>query len=99
MDPSAATQEITASSKNRYLKEVVINGITPLVSAVQIAVGATAEYTIANAATATSSNVAAATATLTNGVLTITGVAAGTSVITVSDINGDLLGTITATVA
>lgn len=99
VDPSAATQEITASSKNHYLKEVIVNGITPLISAVQIAVGATAQYTIANAATATSSNAAAATAVLTNGVLTITGVAAGTSVITVSDINGDLLGTITATVA
>ena len=64
-----------------------------------LAVAAVATYTVKDAVTVISSTPAAATATITSGVVTITGVAAGTSTVTVKDINGDLLATIVVTVA
>lgn len=68
-------------------------------STVSLAVSAVATYTIPNAISVTSSNPAFATATINSGVVTITGVAAGTATISVIDGGGNLVATIVATVA
>lgn len=99
VNPSADTQVISASGVNKYLQSVTINPIIPISGTVTLAAAATATYTIKDAVTVVSSTPAAATAAITNGVVTITGVAAGTSTVTVEDINGDLLATIVVTVA
>ena len=68
-------------------------------STVSLAVAAVATYTIPNAISVTSSNPAFATATINSGVVTVTGVAAGTATISVIDGGGNLVATIVATVA
>lgn len=71
----------------------------PLSSTVALAVGAVATFTIQNAVSVTSSNPAFASATITSGIVTITGVAAGTSTVSVVDGGGNLLASIVVTVA
>lgn len=81
-----------------YISSVTVEPIPPGVGTVALAAGATMTITNPKIESAESSNVAYATATVSNGTLTITGVAAGTAVITVKDKANDLVYTITATV-
>lgn len=97
--PTYDTQVITSGEKNRYLASVTVNRIPVVTGTVTLAAAATATYTFTGAASATTSNAAYATATVLNGVVTITGVAAGTSTVNILDINGLTIATIVVTVA
>lgn len=93
------TRFVTPSAKNRYLSEVVVRAIEPSTGTVTLAVGATATYTIPEASSVTTSDSAIATATITSGVVTVTGVAAGTSTVVIKDQFDNTISTITVTVA
>lgn len=71
----------------------------PISVTIELAVGAVSTFTIQNANSVTSSNPAFATATITSGIVTITGVAAGVSTISVVDGGGNLVASIVVTVA
>jgi hypothetical protein len=71
----------------------------PISATVTLAVAAIATFTIPNAVTVVSSNPAFATATITSGIVTITGVAAGTTTVSVLDGGGNLVASIIVTVA
>ena len=71
----------------------------PISATVTLAVAAIATFTIPNAVTVVSSNPAFATATITSGIITITGVAAGTTTVSVLDGGGNLVASIIVTVA
>lgn len=97
--PSYAQQFLTADGYNRYIQNVEVNPIPPSVSTVSLATSATMTLTAKQMAKATSSNTAYATATVSGETLTITGVAAGTAVVTVYNKDNDVMYTITVTVA
>ncbi len=97
--PTYSAQTITANGKNRYLASVNISRIPVVVISAALAVAATATFTFDGAYAVTSSNTGYATAAISNGVVTVTGVAAGTSVITITDISSNVIATITVTVA
>ena len=87
-----------ANAKDRYIDNVEVNPIPPTTSTVSLATGATLTLATKQLKSATSTNAAFAKATVTNEVLTITGVAAGTATITASDEAGNTIYTIVATV-
>lgn len=97
--PSYAQQFLTADGYNRYIQNVEVNPIPPSISTVSLATSATMTLTAKQMAKATSSNTAYATATVSGETLTITGVAAGTAVVTVYNKDNDVMFTITVTVA
>lgn len=98
--PSYSIQYATTSGNNRYLSDVTVFPIPAVTMTTNIAVGDTLVITNPLAKTAQSSSDATATATVAQGgVITITGVAAGTATVTVYDNANDLMYTITATVA
>lgn len=97
--PSMRTQVVTPSGKNRYLDSVTVMKNAVMNSAITIAVGAEATYTIAEAATFTNTDDNVATATLTDGLLTVLGVVAGSTTITLKDSNNDTVAVISVTVA
>jgi uncharacterized membrane protein len=92
-------QVIMPSAKNRYLNSVTIVKKTVVNSTITIEVGAEATYTFAEAKTLTNTSDNIATATLADGVLTILGVVAGSTTITLKDSNSDTVATIEVTVA
>ena len=93
------TQVVTPSGRNRYLDSVTVMKNAVMNSAITIAVGAEATYTIAEAATFTNTDDNVATATLTDGLLTVLGVVAGSTTITLKDSNNDTVAVIDVTVA
>lgn len=99
LTPQYAQVYSEANGKNRYIHDVTVEPIPSGVSTVSLAAGSTMTITNPLIVSATSSNTAYATATVLDGVLTITGVAAGTAAITVKDKANDLMYTITVTVA
>lgn len=99
VSPTYSTQNITSEGINRYLSNVTISRIPIVVSTATLAASATATYTFDSAYSVTSSDTAVATAIISSGVVTITGVAAGTSVINILDVNSNVIATITITVA
>ena len=99
VNPSYANQNITSGQINRYLTNVYVSRIPVVTSNITLAVGAVATYSFTGANSVITSSAATATATIASGVVTITGVAAGTSTVTISDISGNVIATITVTVA
>jgi hypothetical protein len=98
-DPTYADQYFRPDGQNRYISEFTVRAIPAATVTVSLAVGAT--MTLVNAAegSVTTSDAAVATATVADGVVTITGVAAGTATVTVRDIPGNIIYTVTVTVA
>lgn len=90
-----------ADAKNRYISDVTVKAIPPSVLSASIAVDGTVTITDSNisASRTSSSDTAVATVEFAEGVLTITGVAAGTAVITVRNAASDLMYTVNVTVA
>lgn len=97
--PTYSTQNIEATGKNRYLASIYISRIPVVAISATLAAAATATFTFDGAYTVTSSNTGYVTAAISNGVVTVTGVAAGTSVVTITDISSNVIATITVTVA
>lgn len=97
--PTMREQVIMPSAKNRYLNSVTIVKNAVVNSTITIEVGAEATYTFAEAKTLTNTSDNIATATLADGVLTILGVVAGSTTITLKDSNNDTVATIEVTVA
>jgi hypothetical protein len=89
----------TASGKNRYLSDVVTAPIQPSSMTVELAVNGIITFTIPQSANVVSSDTAVATATILNGTTTITGAAAGTTTVTISDEKGATISTLVITVA
>lgn len=98
--PSYNTQTIHPSMKNRYISSVVIDRV-PIVTGTLNLPGDTASaiFEFAGAKSATSSNPAYATVTVVDGVVTITAVAAGQTVVNVYDVHSDLIATFTVAIA
>ena len=71
----------------------------PFSSTVTLAVGAVATFTIPNAVSVTSSNPSFATATISGGIVTITGVATGTTTVSVRDVMGNPVASIVVTIS
>jgi hypothetical protein len=89
----------TASGKNRYLSDVVTAAIPASSMTAELAVNGIITFTVPNSANVVSSDTAVATATILNGTTTITGAAAGTATVTISDDQGTTISTIVITVA
>jgi hypothetical protein len=89
----------TASSKNRLLNEVITAAIPATSMTVELAVNGILTFTVPQSVDVVSSDGAVATATILNETTTITGVAAGTSAVTISDRTGKTISTIVVTVA
>ena len=97
--PSYTDKTITAGMKNRYLRSIYVKRIPKITMKVNLAVGATVTFNIDGVNKAVSSDPSFATATVSDNTVTITGVAAGTTVVNVTDVNSDIIATITVTVA
>jgi hypothetical protein len=65
----------------------------------ELAVNGIITFTVPNSVNVVSSDTAVATATILNGTTTITGAAAGTATVTISDDQGTTISTIVITVA
>jgi hypothetical protein len=89
----------SASSKNRYLTDVVTAAIPASSMTAELAVNGIITFTVPQSVNVVSSDTAVATATILNGTTTITGVAAGTATVTISDDQGAVVSTIVITVA
>jgi hypothetical protein len=87
------------SGKNRYLTEVMTTAIPASSATVELAVNGILTITIPQSAKVISSDTAIATATILGTTTTITGVAAGTATITISDDRNTTISTIVVTVA
>jgi uncharacterized protein YjdB len=97
--PAYNNQVLTAGANNRYIARITVSRIPVVSATLNIAVGAEADFTFANAYSVVSADPAFATAAIANGVVTITGVAAGTTLVTISDRDGNKIAEITVTVA
>jgi hypothetical protein len=98
-DPSYADQYFRPDGQNRYIGEFTVRAIPPTSWTVGLAVGGVMTVTNPLAFSVVSSDEAVATVTVLNGVVTITGVAAGTTTITVKDNANDVIYNIVVTVA
>lgn len=98
VEPSTDTQVILPTARNRYLESVTVLK-TLAVYETSVAVGGTVSYQIDNAATAQSETTATATVAVSNNIVTVTGVAAGTTTVRVYDATSTLVGLIIVTVA
>ena len=87
------------SRKNTVIEEVEVRAIPASTSTVSLAVDATLTLTIKGIDHAVSSDTTYATVTVSNGTATITGVAAGTSTVTIYDQADNTITTVTVTVA
>jgi hypothetical protein len=96
--PSNNTQVITPSARNRFLNSVTVTAQNPAYYTSTISGTGTDTVTINGASKVASSDTAVATATLAGTTVSITGVAAGTAVISVFDVAGALIATIYTTV-
>ena len=97
--PSRVDQSITPSAKNRYLEEVIVKGIATVTQNVTLAVGAALTISSIGVGSVVSSSTSIATGTYADNLITITGVAAGSTVIKVYDTSNDLMYTINVTVS
>lgn len=99
VEPNNRTQVIIPSAQNRYLQSVTVSNQFPRVYIVNTTVGASVATNVPGANTVTSDVVATATATVASEVVTVTGVAEGTTVVRVYNANDILVGLIVVTVA
>jgi hypothetical protein len=98
-DPAYYDEYFRPNGQNRYISEFVVKAIPVNTLTADIAVGGTVTVTNPVITTATSGDDAVATVTVVNGVATVTGVAAGTTTITIKDRSNDSMYVITVTVA
>jgi len=99
VQPSYQNEIIYPSRKNTVIEEIEVEAIKPTVSSVTLAADATLVLTIKGIDHAVSSDTTYATVSVANGTATITGIAAGTSTVTVYDQADNVMATITVTVA
>lgn len=99
VDSSNNTQVVRPTSQNKYLESVTVNRQMPRNYQVSTAITDVTTVSVPGAATAISETPAIATVTVSNSIVTITGVAAGTTTIRVYDVNSTLVGLIVVTVA
>lgn len=97
--PSRVDQSITPSAKNRYLEEVIVKGISAVTQTVTLAVGATLLISTIGVGSVSSSSTSIATGEVSDNIITITGVSAGSAIITVKDTSNDLMYTVNVTVS
>lgn len=97
--PTMREQVVIPSSKSRYLNSVTVVKKAVVNSTITLEVGAEATYTFTEAETLTNTSDNVATATLADGTLTILGVVAGSTTITLKDSNQDTVATIVVTVS
>jgi uncharacterized protein YjdB len=98
-DPAYYDEYFRPTGENRYISEFTVKAIPVNELTADLAVGGTITITNPVAVKATSSDDAIATGTVVNGVVTITGVAAGTATITIEDRNNDNMYIVAVTVA
>lgn len=84
---------------DRYINQVEVRSIPASTSTVSLAADATLTLTIKGIDHAVSSDTAYAAVSVANGTATITGVAAGTSTVTIYDQADNVITTVTVTVA
>jgi hypothetical protein len=96
--PSNNTTVVSPSMINRTLGSVTVLAQTPLYYTATIAGTGSEAITVNNADTAVSSDTAVATVAVSGNNVVITGVAAGTSIVSVFNANKDLIATIYTTV-
>jgi uncharacterized protein YjdB len=99
VEPAYFDEYFRANGQNRYISEFTVKAIPVNNLTADIAVGGTITITNPVIVSVTSSDEAVATASVVNGVVTITGVAAGTTTVTVKDRANDNMYVITVTVA
>jgi hypothetical protein len=97
--PNNTTIVVAPSTANRTLGTVTVLPQNPLYFTVNITGTGTESVTIKGASTAVSSDTATATVSVSGNAVIITGVAAGTSVISVFNTNKEVIATIYTTVA
>jgi uncharacterized protein YjdB len=98
-DPAYYDEYFRPTGQNRYISEFTVKAIPVNTLTADLAVGGTLVITNPVINAATSADDAIATATVVSGVATITGVAAGTTTITITDKSNDNMYVITVTVA
>jgi hypothetical protein len=99
VNPSYRDVIITPDGANRFLSSVTVSAIPTTKVTVELAAGATLTIGNAQASSVVSIDEGVATASITSGTITITGVAAGTTSVAVSDVSNNLIYTIDVTVA
>jgi hypothetical protein len=99
VDPAYYDEYFRANGQNRYISEFTVRAIPTNNLTADIAVGGVMTVTNPNAVAVVTTDPAIATATITDGVTTITGVAAGTATITIKDRANDNMYVIVVTVA
>jgi uncharacterized protein YjdB len=99
VEPAYFDEYFRANGQNRYISEFTVKAIPVNNLTADIAVGGTITITNPVIVNVTSSDEAVATASVVNGVVTITGVAAGTTTVTVKDRANDDMYIIAVTVA
>jgi hypothetical protein len=99
VDPAYYDEYFRANGQNRYISEFTVKAIPTNNLTADLAVGGVMTVTNPNAVAVVTTDPAIATATLTSGVVTVTGVAAGTATITVKDRANDNMYIIVVTVA
>jgi hypothetical protein len=98
-DPAYADEYFRPNAQNRYISEFTVRAIPVNTLTADLAVGGAMTITNPLITTATTADAAIATVTVVSGVATITGVAAGTTTITLKDRANDNMYVITVTVA
>jgi hypothetical protein len=98
-NPTYRDYTVIADGANRYLSSVTVSAIPTTKMTVSLAAGATLTIGNAQAVNGVSIDEGIATVSIASKTITITGVAAGTTSVTVSDTNNDLIYTIDVTVA
>ena len=96
--PSNNTTVVAPSAKNRVLGTVTVTPQTPLYFKMTLSGTNSDSVVIKGADTAISSTPATATVAVSGNAVVVTGVAAGTTVISVFDVSKNLIGTIYITV-
>jgi hypothetical protein len=99
VDPAYYDEYFRANGQNRYISEFTVKAIPTNNLTADLAVGGVMTVTNPNAVAVVTTDPAIATATLASGVVTVTGVAAGTATITVKDRANDSMYVIVVTVA
>lgn len=97
--PSNKMQVIEPSSRNRFIQNVTVGSQDPKTFIKTLTVDSTLSINIPCAVSAVSDTVATATVTVANNIVTVTGVAAGTTTIRVYDYSAEkIIGLIVVTV-
>jgi hypothetical protein len=98
VQPTNNVQVVRPSAQNRYLESVTISNQFPRVYKVTVVVGSSMAANVPGATVATTDTATTATASVASEVVTVTGVAEGTTVVRVYNGNDVLVGLIVVTV-